>query len=81
MAHRAVAFHFDRLDAYPVGLDAVAVRALQLLAEIVAAAEARRHARNAAGRLHMHVVREFEAVIVDGALRQGRAHQLAARRG
>src|SRR3546814_940632 len=50
VAHRAVAFHLDGLDAHPVGLDAVAIRAFELLAEIITAAETRRHARPADGR-------------------------------
>ena len=51
VAHRAVALHLDRLDADAVRLDAVAVLAFKLLAEIIAAAETRRHARNAASGL------------------------------
>src|SRR3546814_10007647 len=46
VAHRAVALHLDRLDAHAIGFDPVAIRAFELLAEIITAAETRCYARD-----------------------------------
>src|SRR3546814_2783263 len=62
VAHRAVALHLDRRDPYPVRLGPVAVCAFELLAEVIATAEARRHPRDPAVRLQVEVVREFQPV-------------------
>src|SRR3546814_8529610 len=48
VAHRAVAHHLDRRDPYPVRLGPVAVGAFELLAEVIATAEARRDPRDPA---------------------------------
>ena len=76
VAHRAVALHLDRFDAHPVGLDAVTIFAFQLLPEVITPAETRRHARDAAGRLQVHIVREFQPVVIDRPLAGRRARQL-----
>src|SRR3546814_16676518 len=78
VAHRAVALHLDRLDAHAIGFDPVAIRAFELLAEIITAAETRCPARDAPGRPQMPVVREFEDVVIDPALGQRHSPQLPA---
>ena len=60
VAHAAIRLHVDRLEAGAVGRRHVAIRALQARAEAVAGAQGSPHLGDAAARIEVERVREFE---------------------